>query len=299
METKKIDLSDYRKSGEGANGSSYDCISNPDIMVKMYNPDYPVQPVFDELLVARKVYDLGIPSPEPGELVTDGERLGIRFRRIKGKRSFSRMFADEPGRTEEFAREMARICKGIHAVECPEGVFPDAKQQFLDMLDQLDCFDDAERSFLRGVVVGMPDACTALHGDMHMGNIITTLPVGAPLSTPHETYFIDLGYFSKGHPIIDLGMMTGICMFSSEEFVSHDMHISKAHAGEVFDYFLDEYFFSQDKIAEKWFGPGQTLESIKSVLRKSYLVKSILITFNIGFKLPEFEAELHAQMNSI
>lgn len=296
MNAELINLEDYRQSGEGANGASYDSISDPEIMVKLYNETYPVQPIFDELEVARKVYALGVPSPEPGVIVTDGKRLGIRFRRIVGKRSFSRMFADEPERAEEFAREMARHCKALHSLECPEGVFPDAKQQFREMLAQLSCLSEAQRAFLGRLVDGMPDGKTALHGDMHMGNIITTLPKGAPLSTPHETYFIDLGYFAQGTPIIDLGMMANICQYSTEEFVSHDMHISKALAGRIYDFFIDEYFFAADAIAEKWFGPGQTLASIKEKLRKAYCVKAILITFNLGFLLPEFEEELEALM---
>lgn len=296
LEARKIDLTGYRQSGEGANGASYDSISDPDVMVKLYNADYPVQPIFDELEVARKVYELGVPSPEPGEIVTDGTRLGIRFRRIRGKRSFSRMLADEPGRTEEYSRELARFCKKLHSVECPPGVFPDAKEQFRQMLAQISCFSVEEKAFLSGLIDEMPDATTALHGDMHMGNVITTLPAGAPLSAPHETYFIDLGYFAQGHPVIDLGMMANICDFSDADFIMHDMHITKEHAAMVYDYFLDEYFFADDKIAEKWYGAGQTLDSIKEKLGRSYCIKAILITFNLGFKLPEFDRQLHALM---
>lgn len=293
-----IDLNDFRKSGEGANGVSYDCIGNPEIMVKIYNEGYPVGPIIDELEVAKKVWEAGVPTPEPGDLVTDGRRFGIRFRRIAGKRSFSRIFADEPQRTEEFAREMARFCKRLHARTLPEGLFPDAKEQFRVMLAQLNGITEEERAFLRELIDGIPDCDGALHGDMHFGNIITTLPKGAPLSDPHETYFIDLGYFSHGHPLIDLGMMASVCHYSSDEFVRSDMHISKAHAERVFDFFLDEYFFGEDRLAAKWFGDGETLETIKKRLRRSYLVKSILITFNIGSPLPEFLVELRAEMES-
>lgn len=298
MDAKLINLDDYRQSGEGANGASYDCISDPDMMVKMYNVGYPVQPIFDELEVARKVYELGVPSPEPGEIVTDGTRLGIRFRRIAGKRSFSRMLADEPERTEEFSRELARICKSLHSFECPEGVFPDAKQQFRHMLEEITCFTPEEKAFLSGLLDGMPDGTTALHGDMHFGNVITTLPKGAPLSAPHGTYFIDLGYFAQGHPIIDLGMMANICFYSTEEFVMHDMHIGKAQAMQVYDWFLDEYFFSDDRVAEKWFGPGQTIDSIKDKLSGAYCIKAILITYNLGFKLPEFQDVLDGYLKN-
>jgi len=133
---EKIDLNEYIRTGEGANGASYNSASDPTIMVKMYNPTYPTGPIEDELDLARRVYKLGIPSPEPGVLVTDGERIGIRFKRIIDKRSFSRMLADEPERAVEFAREFTASFKGIHNITCEKGMFPDAKEQFLFFLDQ-------------------------------------------------------------------------------------------------------------------------------------------------------------------
>ena len=85
MKPIRISLKDYVLFGGGANGESYDCISDPNIMLKLYFPGKIQQPL-DEMAVARKVYDLGIPTPEPGEYVeTEDGRFGIRFRRIPGK----------------------------------------------------------------------------------------------------------------------------------------------------------------------------------------------------------------------
>ncbi|MBR3989375.1 MAG: hypothetical protein IKI85_02365, partial [Bacteroidales bacterium] len=77
MEAIKINLEDYIHSGEGANGESFDHRTDPSIMMKLYNPGKIQQPL-DEMLMARKVYKLGIPTPEPGDYVTDGVRYGIR-----------------------------------------------------------------------------------------------------------------------------------------------------------------------------------------------------------------------------
>jgi len=296
MEPVKIDINDYVQTGAGANGSSYDSKFDHDIMVKLYNTNYPVQPIFDELEVAQKAYSIGVPSPAPGEIVTDGERLGIRFKRIAGKRSFSRMFADEPERTEEFARYFARFCKKLHSIECPEGMFPNGKDLCRNMLGQMDFFTADEKAFLYKLIDELPEATTALHGDMHIGNVICTLPKGAPLSSPHETYFIDMGYFSYGYPLLDLGMMMSIGHYSSEEFIKSEMHITKAHSEQILEYFLDEYFFAEDKLADKWFGAGQTMDSLLRNLRKSFCLKSILIAFNMGYNLPEFERVLHDLM---
>lgn len=272
---EKIDLKDYVKTGEGANGSSYDSLQDSSLMIKLYNADYPTETIFSELEVARKVYDLGIPSPEPGVMVTDGERTGIRFRKVLGKRSYSRAFADEPERTEEFAREFARACRDLHAVQCPEGLFPEAKPQFLHLLEADKVFSDAEKQAIADFINSVPDAGSALHGDMHFGNVLTTLPKGAPITDPHDIMFIDLGYFSRGNPLFDLGMMQCICLVADEEFRVNDFHIDGKQTALVWKYFVDEYFQG-----------ALTLDEANVLVAPYQAVKLLLVEYNIGF-MPE------------
>lgn len=264
-----IDLSKYRKSGEGANGSSYDSLEDPNVMVKIYNKEYPKDPIIEELTVARNVYSLGVKSPEPGILVTDGERIGIKFRRIVGKRSYSRMLADEPERYDEFAREFARECRQLHSIECPKGMFPDAKQQFRTFLEADTVLDEQEWKNLSDFLDSVPECSTALHGDMHIGNLISTLPAGAPLSTPHDVYFIDLGYFSYGYPLLDIGMMYNICLTADEGFRQHDYHVTGEMTAKVWESFADEYFKG-------------TVRPSDQELRKYAALKLMLVEFNIG-----------------
>lgn len=288
---EKLDMSLYRQSGEGANGASYDCVNDSSIMVKLYNTSYDTDTIVLEQEVARKVYDLGIASPEPGVLVTDGSRIGIKFRRVVGKRSFSRALADEPERTEEYAREFARACKKLHATECPSGTFPDAKQQFLKLLEADRVFSSSEKEKVANFILALPDSRTVLHGDMHIGNLLTTLPAGAPLSTPHDLYWIDLGYFSRGFSLIDLGMLQNICLFASEEFRFHDMHVHGDLTANLWKYFMDEYFFASDALAERYFGAGQTLETVNDLLKPYCAMKLLLVEYNLGF-LPENYVEV-------
>lgn len=287
---KTIDLKDYVKSGAGANGDSYFSLSDENEMLKLYNPDYPTGPIFDELEVAEKVYREGIPSPKPGVLVTDGKRIGIQFRRIRGKRSFSRMLADEPDRVAEFAGEFARCCKELHSHVCRQEVFPDAKQQFLSLLTSVNQPADIKKK-MAGFIRSVPDCDTALHGDMHIGNLISTLPAGAPITEPHEVFFIDLGYFSQGFPLFDLGMTRAICLSSDEEFRQHDFHVDGKLTAVFWEHFVNEYFFSSDRLAEKYFGPGQTPESVTEAIKPYECCKYLLVQYNLGF-LPDHYAKI-------
>ena len=68
MDPIRISLNDYVLSGGGANGESYDHRTDESVMLKLYFPGKIQQPL-DEMILARKVYELGIPTPEPGEYV--------------------------------------------------------------------------------------------------------------------------------------------------------------------------------------------------------------------------------------
>lgn len=287
---EKIDISAYVQTGEGANGCSYDSLSDPDEMLKLYNKDYPEEPIYTELEMVRKVYDLGIPSPEPGNLVTDGERLGIRFRRIRGKRSHARAVSQEPERVREYAVEFARMCKNLHTVVCPDGYFPDAKIQFMHLLDADRTFSDSERGKIREFLLSLPDSDTVLHGDMHFGNTLTTLQKGEPMSKEHGTYFIDLGYFARGYPLLDLGMLYNVCLIADEEFRQSNMHMGRELSSKFWNCFVDEYFFGPEKLAEKYFGPGTDRAGVDRGMRPVSCLKLFLVEFNLGFMPPHYEA---------
>lgn len=287
---EKINLEkDYRKSGEGANGDSYDCLRDESYMLKMYNASYPEKMITSELEVAQKVFAMGIPSPEPGCLVTDGKRIGIRFKRITGKRSYARMISDEPERLEEYTREFARFCSKLHSTPCPQGLFPDAKEQFRYFLNYDSVFNADEKDFMNAFIDIIPQCNTAVHGDMHIGNLISTLPKGAPMSREHIVNFIDLGLFSCGCPLLDIGMMQIVCLFSDEQFRRESFHLTGEQTRNVWDIFVDEYFFSQDRAAEKWFGPGATPQAVFDGILPYACLKMFLVEHNAGALFPNFE----------
>jgi len=297
---EKIDLTRFQQVGEGANGLSYNSLNDPLVMAKMYNKGYDTSTIFTELEVARKVYDLGIPSPQPGQLVTDGERIGIIFRRIMNKRSFARAISEEPDRYDEYTREFARLCKKLHTFECPKGMFPDARQDFLRMLGTSKTFSDKEKAKIEHFIMKvLPECNTALHGDMHVGNVLTTLPQGAPIGAPHDVYFIDLGYFSYGCPLIDIGMMAMIGMYSDNIFLIPNMHYDTVMAEKVWLSFADEYFFGPEKLGEKWFGPSVSHDNILSLVDPYVLLKLLLVEYNVGFMPESYLDFSHKVANSL
>ena len=172
MEPILIDLNDYIRTGEGANGASYNHKTDPSIMMKMYFRNFEAAAL--ELELAKKVYAAGIPTPEPGDLVTDGERIGIRFRRIDGKKSYSRACGDEPEKAPEFGREFAQLCKKLHSIHVDTTQFESVKDRLYRMLENNPDFTSEQKQKLHDFIAAAPDADTAIHGDLQFGNGIFT-----------------------------------------------------------------------------------------------------------------------------
>lgn len=269
-----IDLNDYIRVGEGANGASYNHKTNPDIMLKMYFRNFEAAQL--ELELAQKVYALGIPTPEPGDLVTDGERMGIRFRRLAGKRSYSRACGDEPERVEEYAREFAQLCKRLHAIHVDTTQFESVKDRLYAMLAANPDFTPDQKSKIHDFIAAAPDADTAIHGDLQFGNAIFTEKDG--VRTP---YFIDLGDFCYGYPMFDIGMVYLCCCLNDEAWTMEVNHMSNATAAQFWEAFQDEYF-----------GPDQDKEEVLRQVRIYAGLKTLIVERDTHCPMPQFRAML-------
>ena len=274
MEPIKIDLNDYVRTGEGANGDSYNHKTDSSIMLKMYFRNFEAARL--ELEVAQKVYAMGIPTPEPGDLVTDGERLGIRFRRIEGKKSYSRACGDNPEMAPEYGREFARMCKKLHATHVDTGQFESVKDRLYKMLADNPDFTPEQKQKIHDYIAAAPEADTAIHGDLQFGNAIFTEKDG--VRTP---YFIDLGDFCYGYPMFDIGMVYLCCCLNDESWTMEVNHMSNATAARFWDGFAEEYF-----------GPDADMEAVMREVKIYAGLKTVLIERDTHCPMPQFRAML-------
>jgi uncharacterized protein (TIGR02172 family) len=274
MEPKLINLDDYVRTGEGANGASYNHKTDPTVMMKLYFRNF--EAAEKELELAQKVYKIGIPTPEPGDLVTDGKQVGIRFRRMEGKRSYSRACGDEPERTEEYAREFAQLCKKLHATHVDTTMFESVKDRFYKMLEDNPDFTPEQKQKIHDFIAAAPDADTALHGDLQFGNGIFVEKDGV-----RKQYFIDLGDFSYGYYMFDLGMVYLCCCLNDEQWTMEVNHMSNATARRFWDAFAREYF-----------GPDADLEQIEKEVKIYAGIKTLMVERDTHCPMPQFRAML-------
>ena len=272
MEAKKISLNDYVLFGGGANGESYDFKADPSIMLKLYFPGKIQQPL-DEMLLARKVYEAGIPTPEPGEyVVTEDGRYGIRFRRIMGKKSYSRASADNPELMPRYAAEFAQMCKELHAVHVDTKDFENVKDRYYRLLEENPFFTVQEKDRIGKFIADSPDADTAVHGDLQFSNAIFA---------GDKKYFIDLGDFSYGYNLFDVAMVYICCCVSDEAFIQETFHMPKSQSIEFWKLFAPCYF-----------GEDRPLVSIEEEIGPYAGLKTIIIERDTKRPMPEFRALL-------
>ena len=272
MEPIRISLNDYVLTGGGFNGESYDHKTDPSVMLKLYFPGKIQQPL-DEMTLARKVYDMGIPTPEPGEyVVTEDGRYGIRFRRILGKKSYSRATGDEPEKVAQFAAEFAQMCLQLHATHVDTTQFENVKDRYYRLLTENPFFTTAEKDRLARFIADTPDEDTAIHGDLQYSNAIFA---------GDKRYFIDLGDFCWGNHLFDLGMVYLCCCLSDEAFISETFHMPKAVAMKFWDCFVPVYF-----------GEGIPPKEIEELIRPYAGLKTLIVERDAGQPMPEFRAAL-------
>ena len=274
METLKaipVDMADYEYAGEGANGVSYNHRRDPDVMLKLYSPGKVQQPL-DEMLIARKVFAAGIPTPEPGDYVTDGIRYGIRFRRIRGKVSYARAVGNHPEDVVRYAEEFAGMCRQLHATRVDTTVFECVKDRYARQLEENPFFTPVEKDRLLRFIQDAPDTDTAIHGDLQFGNAIF---VG------DERYFIDLGDFCYGYPLFDVGMVYSTAFLSDAEFVQEAFHMEPETAVRFWQAFAPAYF-----------GTDRPLSDIEREVRPFAGLKTIIVERDIGFPMLSFREAL-------
>ena len=267
-----VDMADYEYAGEGANAVSYHHRRDPDVLLKLYQPGKVRQPQ-DEVLMARKVYALGIPTPEPGDYVTDGERFGIRFRRIPDKVSVARAVGLHPEEAVPQAEAFAAMCRSLHSVHVDPSAFESVKSRYLRLTEESPLFTAAEKDRLVRFIGDAPDTDTAVHGDLQFGNLI--------FDGNGRYYFIDLGDFGYGCPLFDVAMVYVTAYLSDPDFVREAFHMEPATAVRFWKAFASAYF-----------GKDRPLSAIEEEIRPYAGLKTLIVERDMGIRMPRFRAAL-------
>ena len=234
-----INLDDYIQTGEGGTALTYNH-KDGKTLAKLFQPSLAADNAMREFRINQVVYDLGLPTPKPIRLITDGTRFGAEYELIQHKRSFCRIISQEPGRLQPLSEHFARLARQIHQTPADTQRLPDMKQLVATAVDQLVNLPEDYKERVRRFLDTVPSATTCLHGDLHIGNIITD---------GERDLWIDVGDFAYGVPEWDLSMMYFSSHFLSPERCDNIFHLDPPTMAAHWDAFAPVYFGTDNKEA--------------------------------------------------
>lgn len=210
-----INLDEYILSGEGGTALSYNH-KDGKTLAKLFMKGMGAETAEREFLVNKTVYEMGIPTPKPLRLVTDGTRFGAEYELIPGKRSFARIISQEPEQLESLSLRFAAMAKEIHRTPADTTRLPSMRNLIREQIVRYKEIPEDVREKALQFLEAVPDTPTCLHGDLHIGNVITD---------GKRTLWIDVGDFAYGVPEWDLGMMYYATNFMSEQRAISIFHV--------------------------------------------------------------------------
>lgn len=230
-----IELNDWVVSGAGARGTSYFHKDNPDLMLKFDDLLTDATNMELELEAARAAFNNGVKTPEPGEVVTDGKRYGVTFKRIHDKISYAKAIMLNPERIEKIAASFTKEVKQLHSTEVDTSSARSIKEVYGNSIKLNKLRTEEEKNRVLDLLESMPDGTTCIHGDLHYGNIVFG---------DGGSWFIDMGNFSYGYPFFDLAMLKSITCLSKDEpnKFKDFFHFDSELAPVFWNLFLKGYF---------------------------------------------------------
>ena len=237
METyEKIKLEDYIQTGEGGTAQAY-TRRDGKTLAKLYNPGFEADRAAAEFFTARTVFEMGIHTPEPYRLVTDGERFGAEYELIRNKRSLARIISEEPERLEGVSLAFAKAARELHAHKADTARLHSYKEVLTRFYQEKDRVPEEYKQLALAFLEKVPEADTCLHGDLQIGNIITD---GV------RTLWIDVGEFSHGVPEWDISILWTMAHNMKADRSVNLFHITPETFNKHWNIFLPAYLGTTD-----------------------------------------------------
>lgn len=264
-----INMDDWIASGGGGRGVSYFHKDDPNLMLKLDNGSMSVKDLETEIGNAKIVASLGLPTPEPGDVVTDGKLYGLMFKRIQNKVSYARMVGDHPERIPEFAKNFAATVKQLHTTKGNVPGVRNIKDVYGNWIMRNEYISDAFKAKAMRLLSDLADGENCVHGDLHFGNII---------NADGKDYIIDIGNFGYGNHMFDMAMMLAIqkCGHTDPDLWMQLYHTTPEDGDKFWECFIKEYF-----------GPDAVREEIEKQIFPYYAIRVLTMEPESNVKLPE------------
>lgn len=249
----------------GSNGEVY--VIENDIIVKMFTEKTTRETIYEEWRNAKTAFMLGVPSVICYAMVTDGERLGIMFERMKATSLATVIYSDYE-HFDDYARRFSGLFKEMHGIRDELHELHSVKDAFVGLLEEADYLSEEEKKQMTAFLDAVPERDHVIHGDFHPNNIGENMG---------ELILLDLAEIGYGHPLFDFMASYYDLILSGETTGKEHPEITK----QFFGLTVEELRKLWDILVENYF-PGITAE------KKQFFNETI--NRMLGFKLLLFPA---------
>lgn len=232
MKYNQINLDDYVQTGEGGTSLTYNS-KDGKTLAKLFLKGWSAETSEREFLISRVVFESGLPTPEPIRLITDGERFGAEYELIPSKRSFTRVISQEPDKLVPLSERFAALARQIHETPADTSRLPDMRELVRSWILRFEQLPDAFKDRFIRFLDTVPSMPRCLHGDLHIGNIITD---------GTRDLWIDVGDFAYGVPEWDLCMLYYSANFLSPERAENIFHLDMPTLHRHWEVFARAYY---------------------------------------------------------
>ena len=267
---EEFNLEKCHQYGEGASSIVYTINDEPNIILKLFNLSVSRDAIQEEYIQSIKMLELGLPTPEAYKMVRVGEQIGIIYRRITNKISFSKALAKDFDNAEALMKQFAELCQNMHNTKANTSYFKDQALFYDSLIDKCQQLDTQDKLKAHKLLASIEKKDTVLHGDMHTGNVV--LENGKP-------YWIDLGAISYGNPMFDVSTLYFLFFECADlPFVQENFHLNAIQLRTCWKLFAKYY---------------AGINSEEELNKYNNMLRPISIFFNIfgfvvlGFAFPE------------
>lgn len=150
---------------------------------------------------AQAAHRLGLPTPNPGEIIEVRDRSGIVYERVHGP-SLAEHIARSKVDPRAFGRLFASLHAEIHAHGAPRHL-PGQREQLAEAITSCSDLTEREREQALTLLSTLPTGNQLCHGDFHPANVL--LPMSGPIT-------IDWLDATCGNPAADVARTSIICL---------------------------------------------------------------------------------------
>jgi uncharacterized protein (TIGR02172 family) len=184
--------------GQGRTADIFRHPDNGSRVIKLFQPHVPEDDVRREFQIAALAHSLGVPTPEPFEIIRANGRWGIVFERAAGEPLLKQMLG-KPLSFKRHARKLAALHHALHVRKmdgqlATDRRLPRQKDVLKRHILSASALSEDEKQIAIARLEQLPDGDRLCHGDFHPDNVMTG----------EKDWMLDWVNGMRGHPAGDV-----------------------------------------------------------------------------------------------